>query len=91
MFEKFFTAAEKAATGLSRRQMLGRCGRSALAIAGTCAAWLALPGSASAKKDNPCPPGMHLSSCPGTPPICCPHGTKCIADLSIYPWTSRCG
>jgi hypothetical protein len=46
MFEKFATVAEKGATCLSRREMLGHCGRGALAMAGLLAGWLAFAGSA---------------------------------------------
>src|SRR5262249_12094558 len=61
MFDKFGEAAERLATDLSRRQMLGRCARSALALAGVLGGVLALPGIASADQ---CPPGEIYARCP---------------------------
>jgi len=43
MFEKVSQIAEQAATSVSRREFLGRFGRSALAVAATASGILALP------------------------------------------------
>ena len=89
MFEKFGIVAEKTVSGLSRRQMLGHCGRGALTVAGALAAWLAMPASASANKN--CPPGTKLSKCSSGGSICCPPGTRCLGEVSLFPWAPNCG
>jgi len=74
MFERFGATAEKVATELSRRQMLGRCGRGALGLAGVLGGLLAFPAKSSAKD---CPAGTHHVQCPDGSRICCPSRTVC--------------
>jgi hypothetical protein len=50
MLEKFVEIAEQAATGVSRRQFLGRLGRGAAAAAAATAGMLAHPGEALARR-----------------------------------------
>jgi hypothetical protein len=60
MFEKVNQAAEEMVTGISRRALLGKLGHGALALAGLCGAFLALPNSAHATRPGCC---------------CCPDGS----------------
>jgi hypothetical protein len=62
MLEKIIQRAEQAATGASRRQFLGRFGRSALALAAAVAGTLALPEQLQAARKcggRICPPGYN--------------------------------
>ncbi len=54
MFEKVSQAAERVATGLSRRGFLGRLGRGALGVAAALGGVLALPGQARAAGGRCC-------------------------------------
>lgn len=77
MFEKLMQAAEQAATGVSRRQFLGRVGRVAMVAA---AAVAGLAGSAAAKPPNrTCPPyPMSASNCDGAAGYAV--GSSCYID-----------
>jgi len=48
MLEKLNQIAERAATGVSRREFLGRLGRGAAGAAGALGGWLMLPRTAQA-------------------------------------------
>lgn len=80
MFEKLMQAAEQLATGVSRRQFLGRLGRAALAAAAVVGGAAAMAGEARA--GGGCPQGTHRVSCfvrsPST--ICCPAGKRCSCN-----------
>ena len=82
MFEKLKQAAERAATGVSRRQFLGRIGRAA-AVTTAAVAGIAIAGEAQAGRG--CPRGTHSSRCGRGRVICCPGGTRCVTSgLSFY-------
>jgi hypothetical protein len=62
MFEKILQLAEQTATGASRRQFLGRFGRSALVLAAAMAGNLVLPRHGQAARrcgGRVCPPGYN--------------------------------
>ena len=80
MFEKLMQAAERTATGVSRRGFLGRFGRAAAVTAAAVAGVAAAAGEAQAGGGNGCPQGTHRVNCPHggrTTSICCPPGKQC--------------
>ncbi|MFO0892610.1 MAG: hypothetical protein U0790_26140 [Isosphaeraceae bacterium] len=76
MLEKFGDAAERMATGCSRRAFLGRLGRGAMGVSVTIGG--ALASASWARAARPCPPGTHPSRCRDGSTLCCPRGTACI-------------
>jgi len=72
MFEKFKQMAEQTATNVSRRQFLGRVGRSALIAAGAVAGFLAFGSEAEAGR-RVCGPDS-VWNCAGRP-VGAPCGT----------------
>jgi hypothetical protein len=65
MFEKVSQAAERLATRVSRRDFLGRLGKSALALAGALGGVLAFSGRALAQR------APWASCCPGRDKVAC--------------------
>jgi hypothetical protein len=65
MFERISHLAEHAATNVSRRQMLGALGRTAMVIAAAAAGLLALPGAADGKRPPRACDANPSSSCLG--------------------------
>jgi hypothetical protein len=81
MFDKVSQAAEKLATGVSRRAFLGRLGQGALATAGVLGAMLAFRGQAQADQ-----PQSTCCVCPtGLGPIA-PYSYACVAVGSPCPY-----
>jgi hypothetical protein len=71
MFEKFSRKAERMASGLSRRQLFGRLGRTALGAVGVLAGLGVIAGNAEAGNGNVCSPDSP-NGCAGKP-----HGSPC--------------
>jgi hypothetical protein len=70
MFERIGEAAEKVATGVSRRQFLGQWGKSALALAVAIGGLVAVPGVAQAgRRSAQCCVGGN-TKCPNPSPDC---------------------
>jgi hypothetical protein len=91
MFEKVSQMAEHVATRASRRDFLGRLGRSAMIVAGVVAGFGTRP-CAAARKPSVCPEGTRLVACSGNGgrgckgKMCCPDGTscKCLPFCNCY-------
>jgi hypothetical protein len=82
VFEKLMQAAERTATGVSRRHFLGRIGRTA-AVTAAAISGIAIAGEVQAGRG--CPRGTHSSRCSSGRVICCPGGTQCVTSgLSFY-------
>jgi hypothetical protein len=77
MFERVSQFAEQAATNLSRRQMLGRLGQGALALAGVLGAMLVAPTAVQAD------PGSSEKCCNGL--HCAPPRKGCHLVNDCYP------
>jgi hypothetical protein len=86
MFDKVTEAAERLATGVSRRAFLSGLGRGALATAGVLAGILAFGGTARAQVF--CPSGYYRCSTSGP---CCPNHTRCCTrGLTYYCSKQKC-
>jgi hypothetical protein len=78
MFERVGRAAERVATGVSRRAFLGRLGKGALATAGVVAGMLALGGKAEAIIASRCYGLLGCGSLGnGLYTTCCRYGQLC--------------